>query len=75
MAPHGPLGWSDHPYTEAWGDELGYFLIQHVTNATLVVNPLTNAIPINPEESVKLVVTSGWQDSHPTNAPAAVHPP
>ena len=75
VAPHGPLGWSDHPYTEAWGDELGYFLVQHMTNAVLYVNPLTNAIPINPNETMKLVVVSGWRVSSPTNYPAAVNPP
>jgi hypothetical protein len=63
VAPHGPLGWSDHPYTEAWGYELGYFLMQHITNATLFVNPFTNAIPINPMERMTLVVASGWKDS------------
>jgi hypothetical protein len=75
VAPHGPLGWSDHPYTEAWGNELGYFLEQHITNAELFVNPFTNAIPINPVERMKLVVVRGWQASSPTNSPAAVNPP
>ena len=75
VAPHGPLGWSDHPYTEAWGNELGYFLEQHITQAALFVNPFTNAIPINPLERMRLVVVSGWQVSSQTNSPAAVHPP
>ena len=75
VAPHGPLGWSDDPYTEAWGNELGYFLVQHITNATLFVNPFTNAIPISPMERMTLVVASGWQVSSPTNSPAAVNPP
>jgi hypothetical protein len=75
VAPHGPLGWSDHPYTEAWGNEFGYFLVQHITNATLVVNPVTNAIPINPMERMTLVVASGWRVSGLTNTPAAVNPP
>ena len=69
VAPQGPLGWSDHPYTEAWGDELGYFLLQHMTNAVLFDNPLTNAIPINPSERMKLVVVSGWEDSNQTVSP------
>lgn len=34
-----------------------------MTNAVLYVNPLTNAIPINPNETMKLVVVSGWKDS------------
>ncbi|HTY86362.1 MAG TPA: hypothetical protein VMB80_02770 [Candidatus Acidoferrum sp.] len=69
VAPHGPLGWSDYPYTEAWGNEVGYFLEQHVTQATLVINPATNAIPINSNERVTLVVANGWRDSTPTNSP------
>jgi len=75
VAPHGPLGWSDHPYTEAWGYELGYFLVQHITNATVFVNPFTNAIPINPMERMMLVVASGWQEAGSTNSPAAVSSP
>ena len=75
VAPHGPLGWSDHPYTEAWGNEFGYFLMQHITNATLFVNPFTNAIPINPMERMPLVVVSGWRISGPTNSPAAANSP
>jgi hypothetical protein len=69
VAPHGPLGWSDQPYTEAWGNEAGYFLMQHITNATLVIDPATNAIPINHNERVTLVVARGWQESNRTNAP------
>ena len=75
VAPHGPLGWSDYPYTEAWGYELGYLLVQHITNATLLVDPFTNAIPINPMERMTLVVASGWQVSSPTNPPATGNPP
>jgi hypothetical protein len=37
--------------------------MQHITNATLFVNPFTNAIPINPMERMTLVVASGWKDS------------
>jgi hypothetical protein len=66
VAPNGPLGWSDHPYTEAWGNEAGYFLIQHITNATLVIDPATNAVPINPDERVTLVVASGWRTNSPS---------
>ncbi len=69
VAPHGPLGWSDQPYTEAWGNEAGYFLMQHITNATLVIDPTTNAVPINPNERITLVVASGWRISTGTNSP------
>jgi hypothetical protein len=69
VAPYGRLGWSDQPYTEAWGDEVGYFLVQHITNATRVIDPGTNAVPINPNERITLVVASGWRSSTPTNSP------
>jgi len=75
VAPNGPLGWSDHPYSEAWGKELGYFLVQHITNATLFVNLSTNAIPINPMERMTLVVASGWQVSRPTNSAPTINLP
>jgi hypothetical protein len=65
IAPHGPLGWSDQPYTDAWGNELGYLLIHHITNVTLLVDPSTNSIPINPMERMLLHVTSGWQTNSP----------
>jgi hypothetical protein len=68
-APHGPRGWDDQPYSEAWGLELRALLEQHVTNAALVIDPMTNAIPINPAERMKLIVTSGWRISAPTNSP------
>ena len=75
VAPHGPLGWSDRPYIEAWGNKFGYFLEQHITNAVLFVDPSTNAIPINPLERMKLVVVRGWEDSRLTNSPEEIHPP
>jgi len=66
-APNGPRGWDDQPYSEAWGLEFRYLLEHHVTNATLVVDPATNAIPVNPAERMKLIVTSGWKVSTSTN--------
>jgi hypothetical protein len=66
-APNGPRGWDDQPYSEAWGLELRQLLEQHVTNALLVIDPMTNAIPVNPAERMKLIVTSGWQVSTLTN--------
>jgi hypothetical protein len=68
-APNGPRGWDDQPYSEAWGLELRYLLEHHVTNATRVVDPMTNSIPINPAERMTLIVTSGWKVSNPTNSP------
>lgn len=59
-APYGPLGWADQPYSQAWGLELGYLLEHHVTHVTLLVDPATNAIPINPEERMTITVTRGW---------------
>jgi hypothetical protein len=60
-------GWNDQPYSEAWGLELRQLLEEHVTNALLVIDPMTNVIPINPAERMKLIVTSGWKVSPPTN--------
>jgi hypothetical protein len=54
----------------AWGKELGYFLANHVTNVTLLVDPATNALPINPAERMTLTFTRGWRDGNPeTNQP------
>jgi hypothetical protein len=70
VAPNGPQGWSDCPYTEAWGDEFVYFLAQHITNSMLFVNPITNTVPINLMERMTLVVASGWKDSsQPVSTP------
>jgi hypothetical protein len=68
-APNGPGGWGDQPYSEAWGLEFRYLLAHHVTNATMVVDPMTNSIPINPMERMTLIVASGWKVSTPTNSP------
>jgi hypothetical protein len=68
-APNGPRGWDDQPYSEAWGLEFRDLLEQHVTNATLVIDPATNSIPVNPAERMKLIVTSGWKVSTSTNSP------
>lgn len=68
-APKGPLGWSDRPYSDAWGSQLGYILEHHITNATCLVDPATNAIPINPMERMTLTVTSGWRTPAGTNSP------
>lgn len=68
-APYGPRGWSDQPYSEAWGLELRYLLDQHVTNALMVVDPATNSIPVNPLERMTLIVTRGWKVSTATNSP------
>jgi hypothetical protein len=66
-APNGPRGWDDQPYSEAWGLEFRQLLESHVTNATLVIDPVTNSITINPAERMKLIVTSGWKVFTPTN--------
>jgi hypothetical protein len=59
------LGWSDHPYTEAWGAEFGYFINQHIINTAQIVDHSTNAVPINPMEKMALVVASGWKTNSP----------
>jgi hypothetical protein len=66
-APNGPRGWDDQPYSEAWGLEFRHLLEQHVTNAVLVIDPMTNSIPVNPAERMKLIVTSGWKVSTSTH--------
>jgi hypothetical protein len=53
----------DQPYSIAWGKELGYYLAQHTTHATWLVDPATNSIPVNTAERMTLVVTSGWKAS------------
>jgi hypothetical protein len=63
-APNGPRGWDDQPYSQAWGLEFRRLLADHVTNATVVVDPVTNSIPINPMERMTLVVAGGWKDSN-----------
>jgi len=61
VAPNLPTRWLDAPYSWAWGNELGCFIVQHSTNYALVMNPSTNAIPINPLEKMALAVSTGWR--------------
>jgi hypothetical protein len=65
VAPNGPFGWLDEPYSTAWGKQLGYFLQQHATNTTRLVTASSNAVPINPLEKMDLIVASGWQTNSP----------
>ena len=65
IAPNGPLGWSDQPYTEAWGNQMSYLLVQHATNITLLVDPVTNTPPVNPMERMALISVSGWATNNP----------
>jgi hypothetical protein len=66
-APYGPQGWADQPYSDAWGAELSYFLIHHITNAAPLVDSSTNFI--NPMENMTVILVSGW------HAPAQNRPP
>jgi hypothetical protein len=66
-APYGPTGWADQPYSEVWGTQVSYFLLHHITNATLLVVTSTNTI--NPVEDMILVRTSGWRTSADNNPP------
>ncbi|MBW8865518.1 MAG: hypothetical protein JF609_11490, partial [Verrucomicrobia bacterium] len=61
VAPNLPTAWLDAPYSWAWGNELGCFIVQHSTNYALVVDPSTNAISINPLERMALAVSTGWR--------------
>ena len=67
VAPNGPQGWFDAPYVDTWGGRLGHLLINHITNATALIDPATMAV--NPMENMGVVVVSGWRDSAKTNAP------
>ncbi len=57
-APHGPQGWADQPYSDAWGAQLSYFLIHHITNAVPLIDASTNSI--NPMENMTVILVSGW---------------
>ena len=59
VAPNGPSGWLDGPYSTAWGKKLGYFLQQHAAKITPVAGNATNFIRINPLENMTLTVSSG----------------
>jgi hypothetical protein len=66
-APYGPQGWADQPYSDAWGTQLSYFLIHHITNAAPLAGAATNFV--NPMENMTLILVSGW------HAPAQNDPP
>jgi len=69
VAPSGPAGWLDDPYSTVWGKQLGYFLRHHATNTTVVMDGSASFIPINPMEKMTLTVASGWQ-TNSLGAPA-----
>jgi hypothetical protein len=66
-APTPQYGWSDAPYTTAWGGQLMYFLMHHGTNSSLLVDPATNHV--HALENMALLVTRGWRSATPTNSP------
>jgi len=66
-APYGPQGWADQPYSDAWGAQLSYFLMRHITNALPLINSSNNFV--NPMEDMALIRTSGWRSSTQTNLP------
>jgi hypothetical protein len=68
-APNSRSGWFDGPYFDAWGSQFGYLLEHHFTNAIQLVDAKTNSPPVNPLETMMLIVTRGWKDSALTNAP------
>jgi hypothetical protein len=66
-APHGPEGWADRPYTDAWGARFGYLLVYHITNAVTLVDPTTNLV--SSMENMPLAVATGWRSATQTNSP------
>jgi hypothetical protein len=66
-APHGPEGWADRPYTDAWGARFGYLLVYHITNAVTLVDPTTN--PVSSMENMPLAIATGWRSAVQTNSP------
>ncbi len=66
LAPHGPFGWLDAPYYEAWEKQLGWYLQNHAGKVTFFVADNAGAIPVNPFENLGLIAFRGWE----TNAPA-----
>jgi len=65
LAPHGPMGWLDAPYYEAWEKQLGWYLQSHAGNVSFYVADPANAIPLNPLENMSLTAFYGYN----TNAP------
>jgi hypothetical protein len=66
-APYSPYGWDDEPYSYAWGTQLSYLLIHHITNAASLIDTSTNFT--NPLENMALVRTSGWRSPAQTSPP------
>lgn len=58
-APYGPKGWADQPYSDAWGEQLSYFLAHHITNATPLPAVTTNLV--SPMEDMEVIRASGWR--------------
>jgi hypothetical protein len=56
-APNNPWRWLDFPYTEIWGGQLGYFIVNHASSAEAF--PLTEAV--NPLEDLQIAAISGWR--------------
>jgi hypothetical protein len=63
VAPNGPLRWLDAPYSDAWGNQMVFFLEHHATKISSFVDESTNSIPINPLEKMSLRAASGWTNS------------
>jgi hypothetical protein len=66
-APHGPKGWAERPYTDAWGARFRYLLVYHITNAVTLVDPTTNLV--SSMENMPLATATGWRSAVQTNSP------
>ena len=69
VAPNGPSGWWDVPYSTAWEKKLGFFLQHHASKIAVLDKSLTYLIPIDPREKMGLMVAGGWQTDSSSNFP------
>lgn len=59
IAPNGPMGWYCGPYLLGWGKQASFMLSQRALRGDRVSVPVAG--PVNPYESVPLMVVSGFR--------------
>jgi hypothetical protein len=63
-APNKQYGWLEEPYTQEWGEQIGYFIATHAARAeTISAETIPIQLPsgINPLEDLPLVMVTGWR--------------
>jgi hypothetical protein len=60
-AQNSPWGWSDNLYSDVWGKQAGTAIAQHALNCQ--TEPKVTEGLVNPDESVPVLVFSGWRES------------